>query len=122
MKVEYSLKQIASVTGGQLFGDSEKRIRGVAPFDTAGPDQITFAGGSKYLKKITEIGAGAIIVPKAFGSHSDANLIAIEKPCLLLKFYLFFPPKYKVFSIGKPQLWKLSSIRYSYKSQNSNPE
>jgi UDP-3-O-[3-hydroxymyristoyl] glucosamine N-acyltransferase len=82
VKVEYSLKQIASVTGGQLFGDSEKRIRGVAPFDTAGPDQITFAGGSKYLKKITEIGAGAIIVPKAFGSHSDANLIAIENPQL----------------------------------------
>lgn len=96
MNVEYSLKHIASVAGGQLFGDSEKRITGVAPVDTAGPDQITFAAGSKYLKQISKLNAGAIIVPKTFAPLSDANLIATENPQLAFaKVVELFHPAFK---------------------------
>ena len=82
MKVEYSLKQIADIVGGQLTGQVEKRIRGVAPFETATSDQITFAAGSKYLKKIGSIDAGAIIVPQTDGLPTDLNLIITENPQL----------------------------------------
>ena len=93
MKVEYSLEKIASIVSGQLFGDAEKRILGVAPFETVNPDQITFAAGSKFLKKMDGINAGAIIVPKTFGSRPDANLIAVENPQLAFTkvVELFFP-------------------------------
>ena len=82
MKVEYSLKQIADIVGGQFTGQAEKRIRGVAPFETATADQITFAAGRKYLKKIGSIDAGAIIVPQTDGLPADLNLIITENPQL----------------------------------------
>ncbi len=80
MTANYSLKQIATATGGDLLGDAEKQISGVAPFDLAGADQITFAGGTKYLNKIEEINAGAIIVPRTCGPLPDKNLIAVDNP------------------------------------------
>jgi UDP-3-O-[3-hydroxymyristoyl] glucosamine N-acyltransferase len=82
VKVEYSLKQIADIVGGQLTGQAEKRIRGVAPFETATSDQITFAAGTKYLKKIGSIDAGAIIVPQTDGLPADIDLIVTENPQL----------------------------------------
>lgn len=82
MKVEYSLKQIADSVGGLLSGQAEKRIRGVAPFETATSDQITFAAGRKYLNKIGSFDAGAIIVPQTDGLPTDLNLIITENPQL----------------------------------------
>jgi UDP-3-O-[3-hydroxymyristoyl] glucosamine N-acyltransferase len=82
VKAEYSLKEIASKVGGQLFGNAGKRIHGVAPFEAATSDQLTFAAGSKYLKQIESINAGAIIVPKTFDSRPGLNLIAAENPQL----------------------------------------
>lgn len=82
VKIEYSLEHIARIAGGHLIGDPEKCISGVAPFDAAGPDQITFAGGSNYLKRIDKINAGAIIVPKAFDTRPDVDLITTENPQL----------------------------------------
>ena len=82
MKADYSLEEIAITANGQLFGDSEKRIGGVAPFDEANADQITFAAGSKYLKQIDRIRAGAIIVPKSVGPREQTNLILADNPQL----------------------------------------
>ena len=82
MKVEYSLKQIADIVNGQVIGDAEKRISGVAPIEIANPEQVTFAASSKYLKQIERINAGAIIVPNTVGPCPDVNLIATENPQL----------------------------------------
>lgn len=95
MSADYSLKFIADLVGGELIGDPEKQICGVAPFDTAGLDQITFAVGSKYLKRTADIQAGAIIVPRAFepSPSSGANLITVDNPQLAFtKVVDFFHP------------------------------
>jgi len=36
----YTLGQLAEALGAVLEGDAERVIRGVAPLETAGPDQI----------------------------------------------------------------------------------
>ena len=78
--VDYSLKEIASIAGGRLIGDAEKRIGGVAPIEAAAPDLITFANSGKYLKNIDKINAGAIIVPETVGDFPDVNLIVVQNP------------------------------------------
>ena len=81
MPTEYSLQDIAEATNGEAVGQKEKRISGVAPFDTADSNQITFAGGGKFLKRINDIQAGAIFVPKGFKAPGK-NLIGVSNPQL----------------------------------------
>jgi UDP-3-O-[3-hydroxymyristoyl] glucosamine N-acyltransferase len=78
---DFSLQDIADATNGETVGQKQKRINGVAPFETADSNQITFAGGSKYLKRIDETRAGAIIVPKGFNAPGR-NLIGVSNPQL----------------------------------------
>ena len=56
--MENSLAELAKLLEGRVEGDPGARVSGGAPFEAAGPDQITFAGSLKYLKKIGETGAG----------------------------------------------------------------
>jgi UDP-3-O-[3-hydroxymyristoyl] glucosamine N-acyltransferase len=77
--VQYQLKHIAERIGGQLRGDGEKVIRGIAPFDVAGDDQITIAEAPKQIKQIGESSAGAVIVP-AEVTEASANLVLMQNP------------------------------------------
>lgn len=90
-----SLAELLRVTGGDLEGDPEKMISGVAPFDGAGPDDITFADGPKILNRIRETRAGAVIVPKTASVARDAGVhfICADHPRLAFAraMHLFFP-------------------------------
>ena len=77
--MELTLERIAAHLGAQLKGNSEKRIRDVAPFDLAAADQITFADSPKYLKRIEDIAAGAVIVPPV-DLASGKNLLIMDNP------------------------------------------
>ncbi len=77
--MKISLGEIAKIVGGKVVGDSDKMITGVAPFEDAGSDQITFAGNAKFLKKINETKAGAILTSPETTCDSK-NLVVVEKP------------------------------------------
>jgi UDP-3-O-[3-hydroxymyristoyl] glucosamine N-acyltransferase len=77
--MEITLQAIAQALGGDLTGEGDLKITGVAPFDFAGPDQITLAGGPKFLKRILETRAGAVIVPRNFQGGGKA-VIAVSNP------------------------------------------
>lgn len=81
MPIEYTLQEIARRIDGEPSGSEEKRIDGVAPFDAAGPTQITFAGNGKFLKRMDACRAGAVIVPKE-ASFPGRNLIHVDNPQL----------------------------------------
>ena len=82
MAKDVSLQHIADLVAGELDGDGAKRVSGVAPFEAAGPDAVTFAAGSKYLKHIAEISAGAVIVPRSTAAVAGINLIRVDNPQL----------------------------------------
>lgn len=82
MTTDYTLQFIAELVDGELSGEADKRINGVAPFESAGSDQITFAGSAKFLKRVDDARAGAIIVPHGFASASGINLIGARNPQL----------------------------------------
>lgn len=90
--MERRLSDLAEIAGGRVWGSDEIVICGVAPFDAAGPADITLAEGPAYLKRLTETGAGAVIVPQ--GVESDLKpLIQAPNPRLAMAriMGLYFP-------------------------------
>jgi UDP-3-O-[3-hydroxymyristoyl] glucosamine N-acyltransferase len=87
------LIKIAEVVKGEIKGDKNKNICGVAPFDDAKGDEITFAGDAKFLKKIDETDAGAVIVPRDFQA-STKNILRVDNPQLAFAMVsnLFYSP------------------------------
>jgi len=73
--VEKTLGELARLVGGELQGDSEFQISGVAGLEDAQVNQISFVVGPKYVRKAHESKAGALIVPP--------KLIDINKPVII---------------------------------------
>lgn len=92
--MEISLAELIKITGGDILGDAGKMIRGIAPFDAAGPDDITFADAPKILKHIDKTQAGAVFVPQNCPRTTAANLIRSKNPRLAFArvMHLFFQP------------------------------
>jgi UDP-3-O-[3-hydroxymyristoyl] glucosamine N-acyltransferase len=92
-KMEIPLAKIAERVNGDLKGDRNQCIRGVAPFEDATGDDITFAADPKFLKKVDETGAGAVIVPRNFRASSK-NLVQVDNPQVAFArvVALFHPP------------------------------
>lgn len=77
--MEMTLAQIASQVQGRIQGNGLKCITGVAPFETATGMDITYAGNPKYLKRLQETQAAAILVPLDFPEESD-RVIRVKNP------------------------------------------
>lgn len=91
--MEIALKRISELIDGEIAGDPDKIIHGVAPFDEATDHDITYAGSAAYLNKLSESNAGAVIVPKDFQS-STKNIITTDYPRIAFAkvVRMFHPP------------------------------
>ena len=74
-----SLAEIARLVQGKIRGDDQLEIRGVAPFEEASPKDISLAADAKYLNRIGESEAGALIVPMTCDA-ADGNMVLVENP------------------------------------------
>lgn len=92
----YSLLELANLIGGTLEGEI-KEVKGLAGFENATKDHLTFAGDEKYLKKLGTVNADAIIVPNIDGLPKGKTYIKVTKsPRELMPLILkFFKPKLK---------------------------
>ncbi|MBW2056091.1 MAG: UDP-3-O-(3-hydroxymyristoyl)glucosamine N-acyltransferase [Deltaproteobacteria bacterium] len=75
-----TLRELASLVNGQVRGDPSVEISGVAPCDSAGPGEITYVKGRKYLALLETTGASAVITPP--GTVSKKNLLWADNPQL----------------------------------------
>jgi UDP-3-O-[3-hydroxymyristoyl] glucosamine N-acyltransferase len=71
----WTLARLAGMLGGECRGDAGRRISGAAPFETADPDQISFAVGP-FLKRLDASRAGAFIVPRGAGVQGRDSIEA----------------------------------------------
>ena len=69
--MKISISKIATLVQGNIIGDADKLISGAAPFELAGENEITVAGSAKYLKKIGDCQAAAVIVPRNTGPGAN---------------------------------------------------
>jgi UDP-3-O-[3-hydroxymyristoyl] glucosamine N-acyltransferase len=90
--MKISLSKIAALVQGNVIGDADKMISGAAPFELAGEDEITVAGHAKFLKKLGDCLAAAIIVAR--DTKTDAhNLVQVDNPMVAFaKILQYFHP------------------------------
>ncbi len=69
------LKELAEWVGGKVIGDGEVEILGVASIDEAKTGEITFIANPKYLSKLIQTKASAIIVSQR--SPRQRNLSSV---------------------------------------------
>lgn len=87
------LKEIAQALDGELVGDGELEILGVAPLDTAGPDELSFLANPRYADRVRSSRAGAILVaPAAAPSGRPAVLVPNPYLAFARAMRLFHPP------------------------------
>jgi UDP-3-O-[3-hydroxymyristoyl] glucosamine N-acyltransferase len=73
------LAQIAELVQGEIKGDDQISIDGVAPFDQAGHTDIAMAAEAKYMNRIDASQAGALIVPDTCPATAG-NLLLVKNP------------------------------------------
>ncbi len=95
------LSEIAEIIEGEVKGDRHKSIMGVAPFENATDDEITFADSLKSFRNMGESEAGAIIVPRDFPEVVN-NLILVHQPRVAFAKVsnLFYKPSKPVIGIS----------------------
>jgi UDP-3-O-[3-hydroxymyristoyl] glucosamine N-acyltransferase len=90
--MKIALSKIAALVNGNITGDAEKMISGAAPFELADEDQIAVAASAKFLKKIGDCAAGAILVPRDFTADAR-NLLQVDNPMVAFaKIMQYFHP------------------------------
>lgn len=57
-----TLKELADLVGGEVYGDPQREIRALAPLDQAGPGEISFLANPKYQPLLQKTRASAVIV------------------------------------------------------------
>ena len=75
------LAELAALVQGELVGDPEVLIGGVADFDSAGEGEITFVADLKHGARLAECRAAAIIVPAA-ATGINGSAIRVRNPYL----------------------------------------
>ncbi len=75
------LKELAEWVGGTVIGDGDVEISGVAAIEEARPGEITFIANPKYLSKLSETKASAVIASPNV-TKGDKPLLSIANPYL----------------------------------------
>jgi UDP-3-O-[3-hydroxymyristoyl] glucosamine N-acyltransferase len=105
------LKELAEWVGGKVIGDEEVEISGVGPIEAARHGEITFIASSKYLPKLAETNASAIVV-SATVTTANKPLLCVDNPYLAFTkiLSLFFQETYQPKGID-PNAWISPSAR-----------
>lgn len=80
-QLSYSARELAEIVSGEVIGDFNKLITGVAGVSESDQQEITFAENEKYLKAAEESNAGVIIVPENLKT-SKKTIITVKNPRL----------------------------------------
>jgi len=77
-----SVAALAEMVGGQVIGDRHVLIRGFAPLDTAGAEEVTFLAKANMAELLQTTGAGAVIVPLEVTEVDNIPGIRVKDPYL----------------------------------------
>ncbi|MFP3867416.1 MAG: UDP-3-O-(3-hydroxymyristoyl)glucosamine N-acyltransferase [Desulfobacteraceae bacterium] len=92
--MEKTLGELAQLVGGECQGPPDLRLRGIAPLDQAGPDEITFITQARYGRLAEQSKAAAFVVPPQW-SQLKRPLIVTGDPYLAYAKIaaIFAPPR-----------------------------
>lgn len=78
----YSLKHLAEIVGGEVHGDANIQITGIATLQNANEDQISFLANPAYEKYLETTQAAAVIVHPKLLEKCSVNVLLHENPYL----------------------------------------
>ena len=78
--MHYTLSQLQAILGGEIKGDGETRLRGIAALDKAGPEHLSFVVGAKHLTTAVASKAGGLIVAPNLAERLDRDLLVNANP------------------------------------------
>lgn len=88
-----TLQKIAEMTGATLVGPGPDAITGGAPFESAGPKEITYAGEAKFLKRLADTRAGAVFVPQAIDGYTGCQMVVANPQVAFVQVLNHFHPQ-----------------------------
>ena len=89
----FTLGELAEALGAVLDGDPGRRVTGVAPLETAGPDDISFLTDPRYAAAAGASRAGALLVgPDAGNVPAPTLRCPAPQLALIALLELFHPP------------------------------
>ncbi|HEX2093459.1 MAG TPA: UDP-3-O-(3-hydroxymyristoyl)glucosamine N-acyltransferase [Longimicrobiaceae bacterium] len=77
---ELSVAEISSRVGGEVHGDPERLIRGVAPLESAGPDELSLLTTGRYVPRAKTTRAGAVLLPRDLPCELPEDVVGIVVP------------------------------------------
>lgn len=80
MAEHFTLSQLQASLGGEVRGDEDKALSGVASLDNAGPNTLSFVVGAKHLDAARASAAGALIVPLKLAEEFDRPVLVVANP------------------------------------------
>jgi UDP-3-O-[3-hydroxymyristoyl] glucosamine N-acyltransferase len=80
-KKKLSLQTLAELVQGEISGDSDILIHGLAPLDTAGEGEITFLVNANRVEELATTKASAILVPMSI-DKAGKTLVRVRDPYL----------------------------------------
>jgi len=92
-----TLRELAEYLGGELSGNGDVRITGVAGLDDAQEGHISFLANLKYAARVATTKAGAVLLPPGAENHGR-NAIVLANP------YLGFAKLVTLFYVRPPQV------------------
>ncbi|HHT9121159.1 MAG TPA: UDP-3-O-(3-hydroxymyristoyl)glucosamine N-acyltransferase, partial [Candidatus Hypogeohydataceae bacterium YC41] len=79
--MEYTLREICSLTGGIVLGDGSTKITGVGSLEGAGPGDITFVKGEEFIRNALNTEASALVTHREIKEIKRPQIV-VEKPFL----------------------------------------
>jgi len=78
--VTLTLQEIAELCGGEIVGDPGYKITGAASLDEAVEGEIAFFNNPKYIPRLRNTRASAVLVPRDFSEKISASQIRTADP------------------------------------------
>ncbi|EHJ9988093.1 TPA: UDP-3-O-(3-hydroxymyristoyl)glucosamine N-acyltransferase [Vibrio parahaemolyticus] len=75
-----TLAELATITGGELFGDESLVVGRVAPMDKAQEGDVTFLSNQKYAKHLSECKATVVMVKAEHKDQCAGNALVVADP------------------------------------------
>ncbi len=79
------ISEIATLLNGQLQGDGNAEVTGIAALDSAGPADLTFVDGTAALEQAKRSGAGCFLVPLNSALPGKASIGVSHPKVALIK-------------------------------------
>ena len=76
----YSLEQIAAQLGGEIHGNPQVKVSGIATLANASPADLSFLSNSKYRKQLDATKAGAVILGIQDSDVTELPRIVCDNP------------------------------------------